>query len=256
MKTIMRITMLYKTGVEYGDYTINLIQGCAHGCKYPCYAMSMAKRFGKAKTYEEWCEPKIVENTLEILDVELPKYRDKINSVHLCFTSDPFMYGYDEVAQMSIAIIQKINAAGIKCTVLTKGILPAQLAELSPENEYGITLVSLDDGIRRELDPNSAPFLERIRALKVLHDAGCKTWVSMEPYPTPNFIEQDLNALLDAISFCDKIIFGRLNYNKKVSEYKGYKQFFNTCAKTVIDYSQQRNINYHIKDGTITDVVK
>ena len=106
------------------------------------------------------------------------------------------------------------------------------------------------------MEPNSAPFLERIRALKVLHDAGCKTWVSMEPYPTPNFIEQDLNALLDAISFCDKIIFGRLNYNKKVSEYKGYKQFFNTCAKTVIDYCQQRNINYHIKDGTITDVVK
>lgn len=33
-------TMLYKTGVEYveyGDYTMNHIQGCAHGCKYPCY---------------------------------------------------------------------------------------------------------------------------------------------------------------------------------------------------------------------------
>ena len=40
--------MLYKTGVEYGDYTINHVQGCAHGCKFPCYAMMMAKRFGKA----------------------------------------------------------------------------------------------------------------------------------------------------------------------------------------------------------------
>jgi hypothetical protein len=39
-----------------------------------------------------------------------------------------------------------------------------------------------------------------------LHDAGCKTWVSIEPYPTPNFIEQDLNDILCAISFCDKII--------------------------------------------------
>ena len=59
---------------------------------------------------------------------------------------------------------------------------------------------------------------ERIAALRTLHDAGCKTWVSIEPYPTPNFIEQDLNEILEAISFCDKIIFGRLNYNKKVSE--------------------------------------
>lgn len=255
MKTTTRKSMLYKTGVEYGDYTINHIHGCAHGCKYPCYAMSMAKRFGKVKTYEEWCEPKLVENALEILDYEIPKYKDKIKSVHLCFTSDPFMYGYDEVSQMSIAIIKKLNTAGIKCTVLTKGILPACLAELSSENEYGITLVSLDEAFRREMEPNTAPFFERIQALKVLHDAGCKTWVSMEPYPTPNFIEQDLNALLDSISFCDKIIFGRLNYNKKVSEYKGYKQFFNACAQVVIDYCQRTDKKYHIKEGTITEKV-
>ncbi|MBR2152890.1 MAG: radical SAM protein [Clostridia bacterium] len=251
---IKRSSLLYKTGVEYGDYTINHIQGCAHGCKYPCYAMSMAKRFGKAKTYEEWCEPKLVENALEILDTEIPKLRDKIESVHLCFTSDPFMYGYEEVAEMSISIIRKLNNAGIKCTVLTKGILPIVLAELSPENEYGITLVSLDEDFRQEMEPNSAPFAERIQALRALHDAGCRTWVSMEPYPTPNFIEQDLNAIFEAVGFCDKIIFGRLNYNKKVSEYKDFKKFFNTCAQRVIEYCENNDKAYHIKDGTITNV--
>ena len=124
MEKIKRKTMLYKTGVEYGDYTINHVQGCAHGCKFPCYAMMMAKRFGKAKTYEEWCEPKLAENTLEILDKEIPKLRDKIKSVQLCFSTDPFMYRFDEVSKMSIEIIKKLNAAGIKCTVLTKGLLP------------------------------------------------------------------------------------------------------------------------------------
>lgn len=216
--------------------------------------MSMAKRFGKAKTYEEWCEPKLVENALEILDTEIPKLRDKIASVHLCFTSDPFMYGYEEVAEMSISIIRKLNNAGIKCTVLTKGILPITLAELSPENEYGITLVSLDEDFRREMEPNSAPFAERIQALRALHDAGCRTWVSMEPYPTPNFIEQDLDAILEAVGFCDKIIFGRLNYNKKVSEYKDYKKFFNDCAQSVIQYCNENNKDYHIKDGSISDI--
>ena len=254
MKYIKRSSLLYKTGVEYGDYTINHIQGCSHGCKYPCYAMSMAKRFGKAKTYEEWCEPKLAENALEILDAEIPKFKDKIESVHLCFTSDPFMYGYDEVADMSIAIIKKLNDAGIKCTVLTKGILPLSLAELSPRNEYGITLVSLDENFRQEMEPNSAPFDERIQALRALHDAGCKTWVSMEPYPTPNFIEQDLNEILEAISFCDKIIFGRLNYNKKASGYKQHKRFYNELAKQVIDFCEKKGKDYHIKDGTITDI--
>lgn len=253
IKTIKRNTMLYKTGVEYGDYTINHIQGCAHGCKYPCYAMSMAKRFGKAKTYEEWCEPKLVENALEILDKEIPKYKDKIKSVHLCFTSDPFMFGYDEISEMSIAIVKKLNNADIKCTVLTKGILPIVLSELSSENEYGITLVSLDENFRKEMEPNTAPYDRRINALKALHDAGCKTWVSIEPYPTPNFVKQDLREILNAVSFCDKIIFGRLNYNKKVSEYKDYKKFFNDCAQIVIDYCNENNKAYHIKVGTITE---
>lgn len=252
MEKIKRKTMLYKTGVEYGDYTINHVQGCAHGCKFPCYAMMMAKRFGTAKTYEEWCVPKLAENALEILDKEIPKLKDKIESVQLCFSTDPFMYGYDEVSRMSIAIIKKLNAASIKCTALTKGILPIELADLSPENEYGITLVSLDEGFRKEMEPNTAPYRERIAALRALHDAGCKTWVSIEPYPTPNFIEQDLNEILEAIGFCDKIIFGRLNYNKKVSEYKDHRAYFNELAEQVIAYCQTNGKQYHIKDGTIT----
>lgn len=253
MKKFERKSLLYKTGVEYGDYTINHVQGCAHGCKFPCYAMMMAKRFGKAKTYEEWCEPKLAENALEILDKEIPKLKDKIESVHLCFSTDPFMYGYDEVSQMSIAIIEKLNAAGIKCTALTKGILPIELAQLSHENEYGITLVSLDEGFREEMEPNTASYKERIAALRALHDAGCKTWVSIEPYPTPNFIEQDLNDILEVIGFCDKIIFGRLNYNKKVSEYKDHKAYFNKLAEQVITYCETNGKQYHIKDGTVSE---
>lgn len=252
MEKIERKTLLYKTGVEYGDYTINHVQGCAHGCKFPCYAMMMAKRFGTAKTYEEWCVPKLVENALEILEKEIPKLKNKIESVHLSFSTDPFMCGYDEVSCMSIEIIKKLNAAGIKCTALTKGLLPIELADLSPENEYGITLVSLDEDFRKEMEPNTAPYQERINALRALHNAGCKTWVSIEPYPTPNFIEQDLNEILEAISFSDKIIFGRLNYNKKVSEYKDYKAYFNELAEKVIAYCQANGKQYHIKDGTIT----
>lgn len=255
MKTILRKTMLYKTGVEYGDYTVNHVQGCSHGCKYPCYAMMLAKRFGKAKTYEEWCEPALVSNALEILDKEIPRLKDKIQSVQLCFTTDPFMYGYDEVKDMSLKIIQKLNDAGIKCTALTKGLLPIELARMSLENEYGITLISLNEQFRGEIEPNAAPYVQRIEALQALHNAGCKTWVSIEPYPTPNIIEQDFSEILNAVSFTDKIIFGRLNYNKRVSEYKDYKKYFNELAQQVIDFCISRNKQYHIKTGTITETI-
>lgn len=250
---ITRKTMLYETGVEYGDYTMNHVLGCAHGCKYPCYAFQQKKRFGNVKSYEEWLQPYLVSNTLELLDKEIPKLKDKIKSVQLCFTTDPFMYGYDEIRNMSIAAIRKLNEAGIICTTLTKGILPIELKECSLRNEHGITLITLDEDYRRKMEPGAASCEERLAALRALHEAGCRTWVSIEPYPTPNLIEQNLHGLLESVGFVDRIIFGRTNYSKEVSAYTAHKHFYNKCAAEVVQFCQERNISYHIKEKTITE---
>ncbi len=249
---IKRKSMLYVTGVEYGDYTMNHVLGCAHGCKYPCYAYLMKKRFGQVASYDKWIEPYLVENTLELLDKEIPRLKNKIKFVHLCFTTDPFMYDYPEISNMSISAIKKLNEADIKCTVLTKGILPLELAELSKENEYGITLISLDENYRRAVEPNASDYCDRIKALKSLHDCGCKTWVSIEPYPTPNIIKQNINDILEKVSFVDKIVFGRTNYNREISAYKDNKHFYNQCAQQVIDFCNEHEIKYHIKEKTQT----
>lgn len=252
MQKMMRKSMLYKTQVEYGDYTMNHVQGCSHGCKYPCYAFLIAKRFGKVKTYEDWCQPVLVDNTLELLDREIPRLKHKIQSVQLCFTTDPFMYGYPEVETMSLAAIQRLDAAGIPVTALTKGLLPIELADTSARNSFGITLVSLDEGYRERIEPGAAPYEDRIAALRALHDAGRKTWVSMEPYPTPNIVEQDISKILEAVSFTDRIIFGRTNYNTEVSAYKRHRDFYNDQAAIVVDFCVERGIDYYLKQGTVT----
>jgi DNA repair photolyase len=252
MKTITRKTMLYKTGVEYGDYTMNHVLGCSHGCKYPCYAFMRAKRFGTVNSYEEWLEPRLVSNTMEILEREIPRLKDNMKSVHLCFTTDPFMYGYEEIKTMSLAAIEKLNASGIKCTVLTKGLLPIELARFLPENEYGITLISLDEEYRRRIEPGAASYHDRLAAFRALHDQGCYTWVSIEPYPTPNLIEQNLVTTLNAVNFTDKIIFGRTNYSKEITAYTNNRAFYNEQAALVIAYCNRHGIQFHIKRGTIT----
>lgn len=251
MERITRKSMLYKTGVEYGDYTMNHALGCAHGCQYPCYAFLMKKRFGQVKTYAEWCEPKIVANTLELLDKEIPRLKGKIQSVHMCFSTDPFMYGVPEMTELSMAAIKKLNSAGIKVTTLTKGILPVELAELSKANEYGISLVSLDESFRERYEPKTAPYRERLAALERLHAAGCKTWVSMEPYPTPNLIVQSLPEILSAVGFVDKIIFGRTNYSKAVTSFADNKEFYAECAEAVKHFSEKIKADCHIKRGTL-----
>ncbi len=253
MRTIRRKTMLYKTGVEYGDYTMNHVQGCSHGCLYPCYAFLMAKRFGRVKSYDEWCEPMLVENTLELLDVEIPRLRHRIKSVQLCFTTDPFMYGYDEVEETSLAAIRKLNDANIPCVLLTKGILPSALKGYDARNMYGITLISLDETFRESMEPGAAPYATRLAALRRLHEAGCKTWVSMEPYPVPCLVEQDLYELLQEVSFVDRIVFGRTNYNRAVSAYPHAKEWYNACADVVSSFCGERGIDLHIKKGTLTE---
>jgi DNA repair photolyase len=103
------------------------------------------------------------------------------------------------------------------------------------------------------MEPNSAPYLDRIQALRALHEQGCTTWVSLEPYPTPNLVEQDLDTILEAVGFVDKIIFGRMNYSKEVTSYKQNKTFYNEKAQHVIKWCEERHKSYHIKDGTITE---
>lgn len=252
---IYRKTLLYKSGVEYADYCINHIEGCSHGCRYPCYAMVMKRRCGVIKDYQDWIQPKIVANALELLDKEIPKYKYKIKVVHLCFTTDPFMYRQPEVIELTLKIISRLNEDGIHCTVLTKGLYSEDLLDKEKygiNNEYGITLVSIDSKFKSKFEPYSAPFLERIRALKKLHEQGLKTWVSMEPYPTPNLVEQNLEELLLELSFVDKIIFGKLNYNTRSSNFKDSQEFYNDCAYTVSNFCITNGIDYHIKFGTCT----
>jgi hypothetical protein len=95
--TIKRKSLLYRSGVEYGDFCINHVEGCSHGCLYPCYAMMLKKRAGVISNYADWRKPKL---------------------------TDPFMYGHDEVEKLSIEIIRRLNSNNITCTLLTKGIYP------------------------------------------------------------------------------------------------------------------------------------
>ena len=257
LKYISRSSLLYKSKVEYADFCINHVEGCSHGCTFPCYAYMMARRFGKVKSRAEWLKPKLVKNSLELLDKEIPKYKDQIRFVHLCFTTDPFMYQYPEVADMTLKIINKLNSHGIKCTVLTKGIYPIDLKNIkkySKDNEYGITLVSLDKDFKDKFEPYSAPYRGRIKALKRLHDAGLKTWVSMEPYPTQNLVKGNaivnLTKILNELSFVDNIIFGKLNYNCESSNFPKNEEFYDKCAKIVERFCKLNGIKYHIKYGT------
>jgi len=146
MEKIIRKTLIYKSNVEYADYCLNHVEGCAHGCTYPCYAMMFKKRCGIVKSYEEWTKPKIVGNCLELIEKEIPKFKNKIHKLFLCFSTDPFMYRVNEVESLTINILRILYEQNISSVLISKGLYPESLIYdplISKENEYGISVVSL-----------------------------------------------------------------------------------------------------------------
>jgi len=139
------------------------------------------------------------------------------------------MHGFPDVTALTLRLIELINSYGIRCSTLTKGVMPVELADTSRfpvTNTHGISLVSLSEEFRERWEPGAAPYCDRIGALRELHDYGCSTLVHIEPYPTPNIITQSLQELLEAVAFADDIWFGGWNYNNIVKHYPGYRDFY------------------------------
>ena len=260
--TITRKSLLYRSKVEYGGWTVNHVQGCSHGCRFPCYAMMLAKRFGRAAGYDEWIVPRVVGNAMELLEAEMARFGDLIDSVHLCFSTDPFMYDVrgagpsGEVCDLSRQIITRLNEAGIPVTTLTKGVYPddltADVDRLHAANEYGISLVSPSESFRAQWEPGAAPVGERLSSLRALADRGCRTWVSIEPYPTPNIDpgSVDVERLLEALSFVDRVVFGKWNYNALASAHEREHGFYGDVAARVAAWCARSGKSLHMKSGT------
>ena len=63
-------------------------------------------------------------------------------------------------------------------------------------------------------------------------------------------MKQNLSNILNEIGFVDKIVFGKLNYNTRVSQFKDKKTYYDECAKTVAAFCEKHRIACHIKYGT------
>lgn len=243
---ITRKSLIYHTKVEKDPcaYAATPVVGCSHGCRFPCYAFLMMKRFGKVASYEAWCAPKIVENALALAEKELPKLRDKAKFIHFSYATDPFMYEQPEVIALTLKLMALINAYDIPVHILTKGIILNEAFVLSKQNVFGITLVSLADTFHTKYEPGTAPYADRIAALKRAHEKGFKTFVNIEPYPTPNIFKQSILPILEAVAFVDEIRLSQLNYNDIIYQYRNWQAFYQKTGLFAKTWCLEHNIAY------------
>ncbi len=244
LERVERKSLLYRSGL--GFFCVNHVQGCSHGCLYPCYAFLMAKHYGRATDYSDWCRPRLVADAVALLERDLRrKPFQGVRTVQLSLTCDPFMVGHPEVTETSLRLVEVLHQHGIASSILTKGVLPGALADrrrFGARSTYGISLVSLDEEFRRRWEPGAAPYADRIAALRTLHDAGARTLVHMEPYPTPNVVQQDIRDVLEAVSFVDHLYWSGWNYNREACDRASAAAFYGEQARIVREFCRKRGI--------------
>ena len=210
---------------EYGDYAINIYTGCPHECFY-CFAPSVLR---KAKDdFHKCVEPR--KNIVEEVKKQIERENITGKLIHLCFTCDPYPYGYDTTPTREI--IKAIKESENNVQILTKGDGSRDFDLLDENDWYGITL----DGIGNGSNPL---WKSRVDALAEAHSKGIKTWVSFEPVTNERqfFIELHLVSLM-----VNKVKIGKLNYHPSSIDWKSFGEKAEALCKSL-------GIDYYIKDG-------
>jgi DNA repair photolyase len=204
----------------------NVAYGCKNCCEY-CYIPYTKKgeiRFPKQNPRELiW---KQLENGL------------KPEGVFLSFHTDPFI---EDNLSKTIQVLDLLLSRNIKVAILSK------VDTFWDRNiRTGMTIVSDNDDFSKRFEPNAKPFSFRLKSLLDAHANGFYTWVSIEPYPTPNKFEQSFSDLLSKIDFVDFMIFGKWNYDKTTND----REFYSRIVAMFNRYCAEQGIRHFVKSET------
>ena len=174
-------------------WTLNPYRGCTHGCHY-CFARRYQTQFelGPGDEFSSLIFVKV--NFADVLRRELDKPTWTREQVALGTATDPYqpIEGHYKLTRRSLeALIAGRTPVGI----VTKGPmivrdadLLAELSRVAACTVY-LSVPTVDEDAWRALEPGTAHPLQRLRAVRLLRDAGVNAGVLMAPV-VPGFTTQ------------------------------------------------------------------
>jgi DNA repair photolyase len=191
---------------EYSKLATNPYRGCGHQCAY-CYVPSVLRM--PRPEFDAGAEPR--PEFLSKLRKDAAKYQELgiTEQVMLSFTTDPY-HPFD--TSLTRPVLQMLQAHGLGICTLTKGGKRA-LRDLdlfrTDRDAFASTLTSLDAEFSQKWERGAALPADRINTLRLFHQAGIFTWVSLEPTLST---EASLQIIEHTHEFVDLYKIGRANY--------------------------------------------
>ncbi len=156
--------------------TINITEGCSHGCTY-CYTQSYTNYPGAGRVV-------LFENTAELVRDELRRKRRRPRRVYFSPSSDAFQ-PLPEVREITFQTMSVLLDAGTEVAFLTKGFVGERFLDLFAAKpslvhaQIGVT--TLDPGLWEAFEPHSAPPRERLTSISGLKNASVAVSARLDP---------------------------------------------------------------------------
>lgn len=189
-------SVLNKSGLS--DYAVNCYAGCEHGCIY-CYARFVTRFSHPGEPWGSFVDVKV--NAPQVLAREVKRKRlGRVFLSSVCDGWQPREARYGLTRQC----LETLLHYRFPVSILTKNALAERdfdlLASSKVEVEFGVTITTLDEGLRQLVEPGSSPSVERLRVLQEAGRLGIRTYAFLGPLmPGLSDKEEDLTQLLKAV---------------------------------------------------------
>ena len=183
------------------DRSINPYRGCEHGCIY-CYARPSHAYWDLSPGLD--FETKLIAktNAAEVLAQQLSKPGYVCAPINLGSNTDPYQ-PIEREQMLTRRLLEVLLRFRHPVTIVTKGALILRdldlLAEMASLRlvRVMISLTTLDADLKRVLEPRAASPNARLRAIRVLREAGIPVGVLCSPI-IPMINDSELEHLLEA----------------------------------------------------------
>ena len=182
---------------------MNPYQGCEHGCVY-CYARNTHPYWGYSAGLDFERKILIKRNAASLLEAALKKKSWKATPIMFAGNTDIY-----QPAERKFGITRQCLEVFLKyrhpVSLITKNSLILRdldlLRQLAEHNlvHVAISITTLDEDLRRFLEPRTASVQQRLRTVKTLSDKGIPVFVMMAPI-IPGLNEHEIFKVFETVS--------------------------------------------------------
>src|SRR5688572_29071282 len=166
-------------------WSLNPYMGCAHRCAF-CYVRGFERRADRPSDERYGTNIRVKVNVVEVLRRELARRGWRRETVAIGAATDPYQPAEGRY-RLTRGCVQALGAARTPIDLITRGPLIVRdvdvLADAARRAEVrvSVSIATLEASLSARLEPGVAPPRQRLRAIRVLTDAGIAAGVALAP---------------------------------------------------------------------------